>query len=195
VPQYERCQTIANQMMKGCDAQLYKNGKPAPDKDMEDFRKKHKEIIDWVDEIAPARINAGVLGVIGKAALWYGKENVKEFCDRIANIDFKGEYDPCHLLWKYLLRLKTGEGRDTTKVYRYAVTAMMAFLKGGELKSLRPCNEDIFEWDKTYTFMRRARRNQTVIWQERCAIADTKLAEEIRTAADIKEALEILKED
>jgi hypothetical protein len=166
----DREQIIANQMIKGCNAKCYNRNKAASEKDFLAFCEMHKAVIAWVDSNAPTRINAGVLGVIGKAALWHGRDKVKEFCDRIAKIEFKGEHDPCHELWQYLLRLKNG--KNTTEVYRRAVTAMRAFLEGRDLSYLRPSSDDIFEWDQTYTHMRRARwRNQHgKAWEERCAL-------------------------
>ena len=191
----DRMSMIANQMIKGCNAPLLNAGKAASDEDLDAFKERHKELIEWVDEHAPPRINAGVLGVIGKAALWYGKEKAQEFCERISKIQFKGEFDPCHVLWLYLLRLPVGKGRDTTEVYRRAVTVMRAFLEDREIKgAIRPCKDDIFEWDRTYTRMRRIKRNQhQVVWEERCALEDKDLGEEIRIAAEIEEALQILR--
>jgi len=192
----ERTAVIANQMIKGCNAALYSRAKAASDEDLSAFKERHKSIIEWVDLHAPPRINAGVLGVIGKAALWYGREKVEEFCRRIAKIEFTGEGDPCHVLWLYLLRIPPGKGKNTTEVYRRAVTVMRAFIEGREMKgAIRPCEDDIFEWDRTYTRMRRAKRNQhQVAWEERCALDDKDLGEEIRLAAEVEEALQILRD-
>lgn len=192
----DRTSVIVNQMIKGCNAPLYSRAKVASDEDFNSFKERHKAIIKWVDLHAPMRINAGVLGVIGKAALWYGKEKVEEFCKRIAKIEFAGEFDPCYVLWTYLLRMPVGKGKNTTEVYRRTVTVMRAFIEGREMKTgIRAYEDDIFEWDRTYTHMRRAKRNKHgIVWEERCALEDKKLGEEIRLAAEVEEALQIMRE-
>jgi hypothetical protein len=163
-----RFEKIANQMMKGCNAQLLNRSKIAPDDVMEAFRERYKDVIAWVDEQMPPRINGGVMGVVGKAALWYGRDKVRGFCERLKRLEFTGPLDPCHCLWAWLL---SAPGKDTTAAYRRAVSAMRAYIDGRDVNSrgsLTPCRDDIFEWDQTYTIMRRSRVNQThIVWEER----------------------------
>jgi hypothetical protein len=134
---------VANQMMKGPNY-----GKlPGTPRQRELFRLRHAPQIRWVIRELP-RCSAAVGAVLTKCLIMYGEEKVSAFCKVLKNCNFEGQYDPAHLLWKFLQR---HSGKDTVSAYQRTVCAAKAYMEGKTLKKLRPLVNDIFDWDEGWT--------------------------------------------
>lgn len=150
-----RLTTIANQMMCGG----FRKRTSVDPKHAQVFRWRYGDIIEWVDAHVSPRLSAGVCGAIGKAAILYGRDAIAPFCASLSG-DFNGEYDPAHVLYRWLM----GRARYNARAaYRRTVAAIRAFLNnkqfvrnrdGVEQKAdITPAESDFFEWDDTFTRM------------------------------------------
>ncbi len=155
-----RADLIANQMMKGGFAKLLRRNKVATDEEIAAFKIIHADTIRWVEVGMPRYINGGVMGAVGKGVLWYGKEMMLPFMEQLRSNNFKGRYDPAHVLY---LWLNKNASKDTRDSYLRTVTAIRAHVSNKKIMCLRNGQEemshlvlartDIFEWDDNYTIM------------------------------------------
>lgn len=153
-----RFHMIANQMMKGCNGTVERNNVASTKPQMEDFKRVYAETINYVNETIPRTMSAALCGALGKAILWYGKKEIEPFVQAIANREYKGPTDPCHVLWEWLIR--NGE-RNPKDIYRRTVTAIRMFIRKSQIRShLKPALDDIFEWQDNYRVMYQPKRNQ-----------------------------------
>jgi hypothetical protein len=88
---------------------------------------------------------ADVIAALAKSYLWYGREKIFPFADRLGHIRFEGETDPAYLLYK----LVKGNKADGVVLYRKTLSAVEYFLGGNNIKKLRETN-DLFEWEKEW---------------------------------------------
>lgn len=154
-----RFDMIANQMMKGCNGRVQQNNIAGTNEQIEDFHRIYGETIRYLESTLPKSVSVGVAGAIGKAILWFGKQEIKPFVEAFAKREFNGKSDPCLALWEWLIR--NGNKRQTNEVYRRTVTALRIFLRGGKSRGyLKPALDDIFEWENNFRTMRQPRRNQ-----------------------------------
>jgi hypothetical protein len=157
-----RFDSIANQMMKGCNRIVKKNNVAGTDQEMEDFKRVYGNTITYLEESLPKTLSVAICGALGKAILWHGKKEIQPFVEAVAKREFKGQGDPCLVLWEWLIR--HNKRNDTEKIYRRTVTAIRFFLRGAQVKShLKPALDDIFEWQNNYRVMYQSRRNQHTV--------------------------------
>lgn len=185
----ERMEVIANSMIHGFGK------KQISAEELSAFIERVRDTIEWVDENLPRMISVGVMGAIGKAVLWYGKEKMEPFCRAIKSGDFQGQFDPAHILYLYLM----GRARYNPKeAYRKTVTAIRYYTTGRLLVRYRngepekanivPAETDLFEWDRLFTTMI-MRHTNTTKTQFKSIFGDTPSAEEIRIAEEVEEAM------
>lgn len=155
-----RFDMIANQMMKGCNGNCRQGNIAGTDEQMNDFKRVYVDTISYLEALFPkaSTVSVGVLGALGKAILWHGKEKMRPFIEGVAYREFKGRADPCHVLWEWLIRYNK---RNPNETYRKTVTAIRMFLRGVQCKShMKPALDDIFEWDSNYRRMYQTKKNQ-----------------------------------
>lgn len=155
-----RFDMIANQMMKGCKGSNTQGNLAGSKEQVEDFKRVYGKTVAYLETMFPktGTVSVGVCGALGKAILWYGKEEIEPFVQAVANREFKGRADPCHMLWEWLIRYNK---RSPNEVYRRTVSAIRMFLRGTQCKShLKPAIDDIFEWESNYRVMYQPKRNQ-----------------------------------
>lgn len=155
-----RFDMIANQMMKGIKGATMQGNLAGTKEEIETFKQLYGETISYIEEMVPksSKVSVGVCGALGKAVLWYGKGKIAPFVKAVANREFNGRTDPCHILWEWMIRYNK---RNSTEVYRRTVTAIRAFVREGEINwHLKPALDDIFEWDDNYCIMYQPRKNQ-----------------------------------
>jgi len=190
----ERIEIIAGSMIHGFGK------KQITTEELAAFVERVRDTIEWVDEHLPRMISMGVMGAVGKAVLWYGKEKMEPFCRALKSGHFQGQFDPAHILYLYLM----GRVRYNPKeAYRKTVTAIRYYMTGRQLVRYRdgepekanivPAETDLFEWDRLFTtmIMRHTNNSKT---QFRSVFGDTPSAEEIRIAEEVEEALQELKQ-
>jgi len=179
-----RFDSIANQMMKGCNGIIKANNVAASDRDMEDFKRVYGETIAYLEEVLPKTMSSAVAGALGKAILWEGKKKMQPFVEAVAKREFKGHGDPCLALWEWLIR--HNKRNNTEEIYRRTVAAIRIFLRGGKFRThLRPALDDIFEWQNNYRTMYRPKRNQHTSVSSK---SDTRQTDEA-IQADVEDAL------
>lgn len=158
-PRGNRFDNIANQMMKGCNGKIKANNVAGTDQEMEDFKRIYGDTITYLEESLPKSLSVAVCGALGKAILWHGKEKIKPFVEAVAKREFKGQGDPCLVLWEWLIRYN--KRNQTEEIYRRAVTAIRCFLRDAKIKNhLKPAMDDIFEWECNYRVMCTVTKNQ-----------------------------------
>ncbi len=154
---------IANQMMKGQTMGRL----PADQNVIDQFRERYKDVIEWVDAKLSTRASVGMLGAIGKAVLWYGKERMLPFCEALTHGRFSGYGDPAHILYLYC---NTQSRLNTKNVYRKTVSAIRYFIAERKITRIRDGQQiqgtlhasltDLFDWDSTFTKMIMRHNNQ-----------------------------------
>jgi hypothetical protein len=185
-----RFNMIANQMVHG-----FGTRKQITNEEMEAFKERYREVIEWVDTHMPTKISVGVLGAIGKAVLWYGREKMEPFCKALRYGDFQGHGNPAHVLWLWLL----GRARYNAKdAYRRTVTAIRYYCDGRQIvrtregeqvrPNMEPAYSDLFEWDRSFTMMLRRHTNKSRT-EFKSVFGETPSAEEIKIAEKVEEAL------
>jgi len=161
-----RIQTIVSQLMNGC---VKKKTKPT-EQEIKDFENNYRNEIAWLRKNDMIHYSAGVIGAIGKAYLWYGKEKIESFLNALKHGDFRGKGDPAHVLFIWL---SNRQRYDTKSAYRMTVAAIRAYVENKTLvrktragqtitPSLRPARTDIFEWNADYTEMHPEKPNQYI---------------------------------
>jgi len=172
VTKMARYEMIANQMMKGCTKKL--TSKAGSRDEIELFCLRYQNTIKYVDSVLPKSVGVGVGGAMGKAILWYGKEEMQSFCERFSKRLYSGVTDPVHVLWQWLIM---NSGRNTKEVYCRTVTAIRAYVRKSEkfaTKGFRQAMADLFEWEENYTVMYQPIKNQhgTMSGQRKTPLAD-----------------------
>lgn len=157
-----RFDSIANQMMKGCNGKVKANNVAGTQQEMDDFKRVYNETIIYLENTLPKDLSVAVCGALGKAILWYGRKTMQPFVEAVAKREFKGHSDPCLALWEWLIR--HNKRNNTEEIYRRTVTAIRIFLRGGTFKGhLKPALDDFFEWQNNYRVMCQQKRNQHTV--------------------------------
>jgi len=142
--------------MRGLSGKVGPGNRPASEEQREAFAARHGDLITWLVESLPRiggrRCPAPVGGVVGKCALFHGRDKIEGLVTALRTGDFDGLEDPAHVLWRWLMEHNTRQFKTT---YGITVTACRAYMEGRKVKmgSLTPARTDIFDWNDDFTEM------------------------------------------
>lgn len=136
----ELAKMVLNRAMKG----VHQGNPKGNEEEVAIFCDRFRTLAFWVADMMPRSLSASVGAATLKAALYYGVEEARRFCETLAKGNFNGADDPAHLLWKSLTKNRGKE--NATENYRRTVCAARAFCEGRKVVSIIPAKTDIFEW-------------------------------------------------
>ncbi len=116
-------------------------------KELELFRSKYKEYVDWMANIDPS-CRPSVGAAIAKTAVLYGKNRMELFVTALREQIFDGKTDPAYKLWYWLLKNK-GK-RNKNNAYFKTISAARAYAENRKLISELRAERDLFTWTETY---------------------------------------------
>jgi len=136
---------VCRAMMNGLN-----KGKVWSDSEIADFAVQYAEVLEWVTDKLTSRkpernYRADVQAVIAKVYLYWGKDTIEPFADRMATLNWTGDGDPVKSLWEWIQRAKK-EHEPPVMYYKKTLGAIQAHLEGREYFNVHAKDEDVFQW-------------------------------------------------